>query len=136
MTNLSEPRDAVTVSVPAHPEYVHVLRAVVASVASRARITLDGVDDLRLAVTEAAARLLAIRAGLTTLTLEARVLDDRVELAVRADAPVAEWPPPGFEQTLAWTVMTALVDAIRPELSGDGPALRLVKRTLREPSAS
>jgi serine/threonine-protein kinase RsbW len=136
VSNSFERRDAVTVTVPAHPEYVHVLRAVAASVASRARVTVDAVDDLRLAVTEAASRLLAIRAGLSTLTLEAEVLEDRIELAVRADAPVADWPPPGFEQTLAWTVMTALVDAIRPELSGDGPALRLVKRTLREPATS
>jgi serine/threonine-protein kinase RsbW len=122
-------RDAVVVSVPPRAEFVHVLRAVTASVASRVGFAYDEIEDLRLAVDEASARLLLLRtvAGALTLRLEPRA--EALELVVGMDASVGEWPVPGLEDTLAWKVLVALVDAVRPETDRGGPSIRLVKRT-------
>ncbi|HET9723232.1 MAG TPA: hypothetical protein VFR44_05250 [Actinomycetota bacterium] len=122
-------RSAVTVSVPAKAEYVHVLRAVTAAVASRLQIPYDGIEDLRLAVDEASARLLLLRTDLRSLTLRLEPHDDRLEIVVCVDASVGGWPPAGLEETLAWTILVALVDAVRPEMDRDGPSIRMVKRT-------
>ncbi|HSD48367.1 MAG TPA: anti-sigma regulatory factor [Actinomycetota bacterium] len=122
-------RKAVTVTVPPTAEFVHVLRAVTAAVASLLQIPYDGIEDLRLAVDEASARLLMLRTGARSLTLRLEPHDDRLEVVVWVDASVGEWPPAGLESTLAWTILVALVDAVRPEMDRDGPSIRMVKRT-------
>lgn len=122
-------RDAITVSVPPRPEFVHVLRAVTAAAASRLQIPYDGIEDLRLAVDEASARLLMLHTETRSLTLRLEPHADRLEIVVCVDASVAEWPAPGLEETLAWTILVALVDAVRPEMDRDGPSIRMVKRT-------
>lgn len=121
-------RDAIVVSVPPRAEFVHVLRAVTAAVASRLQVPYDAIEDLRLAVDEASARLLMLRAETHVLTLRLEPHADRLEIVVYVDASVTEWPAPGLEETLAWKVLVALVDAVRPEMDRDGPSIRLVKR--------
>lgn len=131
----TSPAGLISVSVPSRAEYVHVLRAVTASVAARIPVSFDGIEDLRLAVDEACAQVLAIRSGSTTLTLTLRPLPDRLEAVITVDA-VAEddWPPPGIEETLGWRVLSALVDTVT--LAGaPAPSIHLSKRAL-EPSAS
>ena len=96
--------------------------------AARVSLPYDAVDDLRLAVDEASAMLLALRPRPTTLTLEVESLPDRLEIVVRSDVAVPGWPSPEIERTLGWTVLSALVDDVRPEAPPEGPALRLVKR--------
>jgi serine/threonine-protein kinase RsbW len=123
-------REVVMVSVPAKARFVQVLRAATASVASHLRIPYDAVEDLRLAVDEASARLLAIRKGARTLSLELQPRPDRLEVVVQTDAIVSEWPAAGLEETLAWTVLAGLVDLVRPEIRRGGPSIRLVMRTL------
>src|SRR5512134_3165657 len=103
-------RNAVTVTVPANAGFVHVLRAVTASVASRLRIPYDGIEDLRLAVDEASARLLTLRGGATALVLRLEPHEDRVELVVTLDGAADGWPPPGLEETWSWQILVALVD--------------------------
>lgn len=128
MEPLVEP-DTVTVSVPPKPEFVHVLRAVTAAVASRLQIPYDGIEDLRLAVDEASARLLMLRTEARSMTLRLEAHDDRLEIVVGVDAPVGDWPPAGLERSLAWTILVALVDAVGTETDRHGPSIRMVKRT-------
>jgi hypothetical protein len=53
---VSHPRsDAITVTVPARAEFLHLIRSVVASVAARRDLSIDAIEDLRLAVDEACA---------------------------------------------------------------------------------
>lgn len=121
----------VIVRVPARPDFVHVFRTAVASVAARLNFTFDAIDDLRIAVDEACAHLLGVSAPASTLTL--RITPDGHELAVVAstDAEPAQWPPPGARQTLAWQILSALADEVAFEREGGGAALRLRKRGLR-----
>ncbi|HEU4355449.1 MAG TPA: anti-sigma regulatory factor [Actinomycetota bacterium] len=122
-------RNAVTVTVPANAGFVHVLRAVTAAVASRLQVPYDGIEDLRLAVDEASARLLMLPAAASSLTLRLEPYADRLEIVVGVDATVGEWPPAGLEESLAWTILVALVDTVRPEMDRDGPSIRMVMRT-------
>jgi serine/threonine-protein kinase RsbW len=50
--------DVVELDIPAHPAYVAVVRTAAAGLAARADLTLDRIEDLRIAVDEACALLL------------------------------------------------------------------------------
>jgi serine/threonine-protein kinase RsbW len=117
----------ITVRIPARPEYVHVVRQAVASVAARLDFTFDAIDDLRIAVDEACASLLSISTPATYLTV--RMVPDGTSLIVVAstDASPSAWPPPGAERTLAWQVLSALANEVSFDREGKDPALRLVK---------
>ncbi|MCA1833805.1 MAG: ATP-binding protein [Actinomycetota bacterium] len=120
----------IIVQIPARPEFVHVLRSAVASVAARLDFTYDAIDDLRIAVDEACAHLLGVSPVASKMTL--RMTPDGHDLVVLAftDAEPQAWPPPGAKQTLAWQVLSALADEVVFEREGLGPALRLTKRGL------
>jgi len=125
----------VTVKVPAQPDFVHVLRSVVATVAARANLTVDEIDDLRLAVDEACAQLLSLPSPATTLTLVLSPGDhDGLVVLASIDADVRAWPPEGAERTLTWQVLAALADDARFEQVDGHPALRLTKN--RQPATT
>ncbi len=119
----------VSVSVPARPDFVHVLRSVVAAVAARANFTYDEIDDLRLAVDEACAQLLSFGHGATSLRLDVEVAagGDALRLTASTDADGAAWPPAGGERTLTWQVLSALADQASFANIDGGPAMQLVK---------
>lgn len=125
------PGSAVVVSVPARPDFVHVLTSVTASVAARMDLPYDDIDDLRLAVDEASAQLLVVASDGSALTLRIIPTEDVLELVVAINATSVDWPPPEPEESLAWRLMSALADEARFERSDHGPALRLTKRIPR-----
>lgn len=118
---------AVTVSVPAHPRYVQIVRTVLSGVAARLDFPYDAIEDLKILVDEACAQLLPHRPE--TLTVAVRPWDDRLEVTISADVDVATWPPDGAERTLAWQVLNALADEAAWERADGSPALRLAKAT-------
>ena len=118
---------AVTLAIPADANHVHVLRAVTASVAARLPMSLDAIDDLRLAVDEAAARLLQLPGG-RRLTLEIAASTDVFEVALATDADAARWPGPDVKTTLPWTILTALADGVAFERRAGVARIRFRKR--------
>lgn len=100
----------ITVTVPARPEFAHVLRAVVASVAARMDLGYDVIEELRILVDEASSQLLAIRSPATSLRLRVIPSDTAVEVRVSTDARVDQWPPPKAERGLGWQVLVGLAD--------------------------
>jgi serine/threonine-protein kinase RsbW len=121
--------DAVRVSVPARAEFVHVLRAVTAAVAGHLPLSLDDVDDLRLAVDEACARLLALPGTPGSFLLDLRAPPGRIEVVLGVDA-TASWPPGGIEDSLALRILGALADEVRFEVWNGTPAIHIVKHML------
>lgn len=118
----------IAVSVPARPEFVHVLRSVVASVAARLDFPYDAIEELRIAVDEACSQLLATGGGrASTLRLRITPSTDGVELVASSDAVRVPWPPANAERTLAWQVIEALADRAAFEQHDGGPALRIAK---------
>ncbi len=120
--------EAVRLSVPARADFVHLLRSVTAAAASHLALSVDDVDDLRLAVDEACARLLSLPGEPRTIRLDLRPHPGRIEVLLGVDA-TATWPLGGLRDTLAWRVLGALADEVRLELWNGCPAVRIVKRT-------
>jgi serine/threonine-protein kinase RsbW len=121
----------VIVSVPARPEFMQLLRAAVGSVAARVDFTYEAIDDLRIAVDEACARILSVPGVPTTLSL--RIIPDEtgIEVVAYTDGEAAEWPPERFEESLTAKILDALTDSVSFELVGKSPAVRVLKRTTR-----
>jgi serine/threonine-protein kinase RsbW len=117
----------VKLVVPAKPEYVRLLRAVAASLAARLEFTYDRIEDLRLAVSEACATLLALPWEAHLLVLRVFATDERVTVVVCVDAQpgAGAWPPVEVERTLAWKVLSGLADTAVFEDGEEGPAVRL-----------
>jgi serine/threonine-protein kinase RsbW len=118
----------VRAKVPASGEHVQVLRNVVAALAARAGCTVDVLSDLRLAVDEAATRLLHDVAGATDLVLEASRRDGRIELTVAASGVAEGWPPEGLVHSMGWQILSALVDDAHAGTSPDGPTIAFTVR--------
>lgn len=125
----------IVVSSPARAEYLHVVRSVVASVASRAKLSFDAVEDLRLAVGEAGGILLGV-SGVTTLTLRVEAHGDRLDIGFEADASTQPWPSPAVQSSVSWSVLSALVDDLRAETRPGCTGLRFVKRMVDAPQGS
>jgi serine/threonine-protein kinase RsbW len=113
----------VSLNVPAKPDFLHVVRAVVSGVAARQGLLYDAIDDLCLAANEAAAYLLAVPDGGRRLCVRMRVAD-AIELTFMTDAPVQSWPPP-MKQSLAWRILRSLVDDVGFVVEEGCPAIRL-----------
>ncbi len=117
----------VTVTIPARPDFVRLLRAVVASVGARLDLTYDRIDDLRMVVDEASAQLLRLPCQFLTMRVTP---GERMVITVLADAsPNGSWPPGDIEDSLAWRVLSGLADEVRFEVSEDGPAVRIEMET-------
>jgi serine/threonine-protein kinase RsbW len=117
----------ITVTVPARPDLLHVVRSVMASVAARLDLGYDAIEDLRIAVDEAGAQLLSDGGAASFLSLTITPFDDRLEVVVCTDGDVRDWPPKGIEERLIWQVLSALTDRPRFERFQGNPAMRLVK---------
>ena len=102
----------MSIVVPATPRAIDVLRSVSAAVAARAPLGFDQIDDLRLAVSEAASRLVrAVADGPAELLERIDATDDAVTIVLRVEGhDVDPWPPPADVDRLSWTVIEALVD--------------------------
>jgi serine/threonine-protein kinase RsbW len=125
--------DVVLLAVPASGAYLGVLRTATAGLAARLQFTLDEIEDLRIAVDEACAMLLAVAS-------EKPVLGDTVELSCRftvtndaltVETTVPVGSPdeklPGGE-SFAWQVLSALADEVSADVDGRQARIRLTKR--------
>src|SRR5215469_13154996 len=101
--------NAVSVRVPADVSYVSTLRLTTASLAARCGLTVDDIEDLRLAVDEACALLLphAVEGSSleSTFSLQSgEIVVDTTVISVDDAQPDRS----GF----AWTVLGALASAV------------------------
>lgn len=121
--------DAVRLRVSAGSVYLSTVRAVAADLAMQQDLTLDEVDDLRLAVDEACSMLvpIAVPGG----DLDCVFFLSGNEIRVRCSVPsrAGHHPPVGG---FSWQVLTALADDARSEVRHDGgtavASIELVKR--------
>src|SRR3954452_23582461 len=118
----------VIVSVPARPEFMQLLRAAVGSVAARVDFTYEAIDDLRIAVDEACARILSVPGTPTTLFLRIIPEETGIEVVAYTDGEAEDWPPERFEESLTAKILHALTDGVTFERVGASPAVRLLKR--------
>jgi serine/threonine-protein kinase RsbW len=106
----------VRLSVPAHGVFLSLIRTTSAAVAARLDLTIDEIEDLRIAVDEAAAMLLPHVAGDSCVDVVFTLADEALTIRLSAETgATAALDQDGF----GWTVLTALVGSVRAE-DGDG----------------
>jgi serine/threonine-protein kinase RsbW len=117
--------DHVQLSLPAESAYLSVLRTATAGLAARLDFTLDEIEDLRIAVDEACAMLLAQAIPGTSLECGFDLGTNQVTITVSV---VAAEPRIPAKDTFAWTVLSALAGIVDSRLdSGDRVAIVMVK---------
>ncbi|MDH4111501.1 MAG: hypothetical protein OEV60_02320 [Actinomycetota bacterium] len=120
----------VNLGLPADPGSIGVLRAVVASVASRMALTYEGVDDLRIAAAEAAALVLSSAPEGSQLCVDLLPSDEELRLTIWVEgaggsATIEE------RGSLAWRVIEGLTDDSAVTDVHGSPAIELRLRTIR-----
>jgi serine/threonine-protein kinase RsbW len=113
--------DDVELRVPADPAYLAVIRTATAGLATRLDLTLDEIDDLRIAVDEACSLLLAGRAH-PGRTLNAAVTVGSTSIVVRIGGPAQTVPE---RSSFAWSVLGALAGDVVTGVDEDGAWIRL-----------
>jgi serine/threonine-protein kinase RsbW len=116
-----EDADVVELRVPADPAYLAVVRTASAGLGARLNFTIDEIEDLRIAVDEACALLLAntSHAGENLhaqFTIGARGLD------VQVRGPAGALPD---RTNFAWSVLEALVGRVETGATDAGCWIRL-----------
>jgi serine/threonine-protein kinase RsbW len=119
----------VHVRVPARPDFVRVLRAVASSVAARGDMSFDAVEEVRIAVDEAATLMLGLRrdgAGTLAMSLEpiGPGLRARIVLTPGAIPP----DPDDLRTSWPWRVLAGLCDDVAFEPIADDPSIRFTTR--------
>jgi serine/threonine-protein kinase RsbW len=110
---------------PADGAYVAILRTVTAGLAARCQLTVDEIEDLRIAVDEACALLLPHAAADAALTTRFVLHTGRVEfVATLPSESNAEPDRTGF----AWTVLRALADDAQVSAADGVLSIALTKR--------
>lgn len=119
--------DSVAVSVPADVAYIATLRLTAASLAARCDLTIDDIEDLRLAVDEACALLLPH--ATPDSRLDAAFVLRPGELAVSASvaSPDGEVTSPD-RSGFAWSVLSALASDVDVAADGTRLAIKVTKR--------
>jgi serine/threonine-protein kinase RsbW len=113
--------DTVELRVPADPAYLAVIRTASAGLAARLDLTLDEIEDLRIAVDEACALLLEHRSHPgESVHACFTVQDGSLEVVVRG--PARRLPE---RTSFAWTVLEALVGQVETGESTHGRWIRL-----------
>jgi serine/threonine-protein kinase RsbW len=118
--------DVVLLSVPATGAYLGVLRTATAGLAARLQFTLDEIEDLRIAVDEACAILLAVAAVEAELSCRFTVTDDTLTVEATVPAGTSARLPSG--ESFAWQVLSALTDEVSAQVINGRVAIQLTKR--------
>ena len=110
------------VRLPAETAYVAVLRMAASGIAARLDFTLDEVDDLKMAVSEACAMVLADATPGGSMYADFFLGDGQIEVRVSADSVDADPPDPG---SFAWQVLATTAAQVSAESTNDRIAVSL-----------
>ncbi len=120
--------DVVLLTVPADGGYLSVLRTATAGLAARLHFALDEIEDLRIAVDEACAMLLAIATRDAQLDCRFAVTDDALTVEVTVTTVKGARLP--AESSFAWKVLTALTTTASADATRDRATIRLLTRRI------
>jgi serine/threonine-protein kinase RsbW len=118
-------QDTVTLTIPAEGSYLALLRMVTAGLAVRLDFNVDEIEDLKIAVDEACAMLLA--QALPGIDVRVSFAVDNDTLAIEVSVPTTNGEEPSRD-TFSWTVLTALAGEVDARVDLDN----VVAVTLRK----
>ncbi len=113
--------DVVDLRVPADPAYLAVIRTATAGLAARMNLTLDEIEDMRIAVDEACVLLLSPESE-PGRYLHAAFTISPTALDVQVSGPARALPE---GSNFAWAVLEALVGRVETGTSESGCWIRL-----------
>jgi serine/threonine-protein kinase RsbW len=123
--------DIVVLTLPANSAYLSVLRTATAGLAARLQFTLDEIEDLRIAVDEACAMLLAGGESLDAeLICRFALTTDQITVTVSVPATGPILPS---RDTFAWQVLTALAGAVEASVVNNQLTIQLTKQRGKTP---
>jgi len=108
--------NTIDLAVPAEPEYVGLIRSAAAHIAAHANLTVDAIDDLRLAVDEAFAVLIAHKPETGVVSIRFTIGSEQLDIKLTGPAG----SPPPDKSSFAWTVLSALVHEVSAQTSPAG----------------
>lgn len=114
--------DQVTIEFAASTRNVALARTVAATMAARAGLTVDRLEDARLAVDEAVSQVIVDAPAAARITCAFAL--DAHDLRVQVSAPTTTGQVPS-EGTFGWMVLRALVDDIITEVRDGTLTVRL-----------
>jgi serine/threonine-protein kinase RsbW len=109
VTENSHSTPEVRLSVPAHGAFLSLIRTTSAAVAARLEMTIDEIEDLRIAVDEAAAMLLPSVADDRSVDVVFTLGQDALTISLSAQTGDAAGPD---QDGFGWTVLRALVGSV------------------------
>jgi serine/threonine-protein kinase RsbW len=104
--------------IPASGAYLSVVRAAATGLAAQLQFTYEEIDDLRIAVDEACAQLLARRGSADTLRIRYHLEPAELWVEVSVEAP--DRGDPLERDTFAWQILSALTDEVTERAEADG----------------
>jgi serine/threonine-protein kinase RsbW len=119
--------DVVDVRVPADGAYVATLRLTSASLAARCDLTVDDIEDLRLAVDEACALLLPHAAPGSTMHSRFELASGRLAVTTTVESPTASAATPD-RSGFSWSVLSALASDVEVTSSDGRLTITVTKR--------
>ncbi|GAB3593316.1 anti-sigma regulatory factor [Angustibacter peucedani] len=124
--------DVVELEVPADAAYVAVVRTATAGLAARLDLTLDRIEDLRIAIDEACTLLIhhPEQTGAVDDHISCLFTLDESALTCDVTGPDVELPEP---TAYAWAVLSALVDSLESghEDDADGRTRTWIRLVVR-----
>lgn len=114
--------DGVTLTFPAETINAALARTVAAAMAARADLTIDQLEDVRLAVDEAVSQLMADADDGELITCVFEPGDGVLGITVTTRTRTGAAPA---TDTFSWTVMRALVDSVAARTEGSAVTLDL-----------
>ncbi len=118
----------ISLDIPARPDAVRIVRAVMRTWSASAGFVLDEIEELCLAVDEAFAGLIAARPAPTRIRVRIRLGKDGVDITATRDVAAELWPPVSAQTALVRRVLGTLVDELAFVETDEGPALHMIKR--------
>jgi anti-sigma regulatory factor (Ser/Thr protein kinase) len=124
------PEQAVEIRliIPGAPEFLRLARLAAADAGSRAGLTYDEIEDLRIGVDELCHTVMRTD-GIGVVTLAFRLLGDGIE--VEGEGPPLDAGGEAKPSELSRTIVAAVVDEHELDREGDKLRFRLSKRTQR-----
>jgi serine/threonine-protein kinase RsbW len=128
------PGDEVRLTMPATPDLLRVARLAAAGLAGQMGLSVDEIEDVRIAVDELCFALVRGHGHDGTLTLTFRLGDDRLTIEGAGDfdpaaaAPAADLAAGPDLSELSALILGAVVDEHEITHDGVNPRFRLVKR--------
>jgi serine/threonine-protein kinase RsbW len=118
--------ETISISIPASPEYLKVVRLIVSGLASRLGFTIDDIEDLKIAVDELSAYLTGAQGREGTLDIGFEMHDDRIDITGAGNFTAGTKVRTDLTD-MSKMILETVVDTASLDLSNGVPGFRVSK---------